>query len=93
MSSQTRRAVERRSAPALIWLKSKPTALLPVVSVALLLGGLVAPPSIGVVLLLALLALVGWLTYLSWPVVQGGARIVRMVTLGLLAAAILSRLA
>ena len=93
MSSQTRRAVERRSAPVLVWLRSKPTLLLPLVSVALLLGGLVAPPAIGVVLLLALLALVGWLTYLSWPVVQGGARIVRMVTLGLLAAAILSRLA
>ena len=93
MSSQTRRAVERRSAPALIWLKSKPTALLPVVSVALLLGGLVAPPLLGVVLLLALLAVVGWLTYLSWPVVEGGARVVRVLTLGLLVAAVLSRLA
>ena len=93
MSSETRRAVERRSAPVLVWLTSKPKLLLPVVSLALLVGGLASPPTVGVVLLLALLGVVGWLTYLSWPVVEGGARVVRVLTLGLLVAAVLSRLA
>ena len=93
MSSDLRRTVERRSAPLLVWLTSKPKLLLPVLSLALLVGGLAAPPPVGVVLLLALLAVVGWLTYLSWPVVQGGARVVRVVTLGLLVVAVLSRLA
>lgn len=93
MSSQLRRTVERRSAPLLVWLTSRPRLLLPVASLLLLVGGLAAPPSVGVVLLLVLLAVVGWLSYLSWPAVEGGARVLRGVTLGLLVAAVVSRVA
>ena len=93
MTTDVRRSVERRSAPLLVWLSSRPKLLLPVASLLLLVGGLAAPPVVGVPLLLVLLAVVGWLTYLSWPVVEGGARVLRVVTLGLLLAAVLSRLA
>jgi hypothetical protein len=47
-----------------------------------LLGGF-APPMIGVVLL-ALVLLLGWLTYLTWPRLPQGGRLVRRAVLALL---------
>ena len=90
-SSSTRREVSRLSAPLLAWLSLRPKILLPLVSAALLIGGLALPPPAGVPLLDLLLLVVGWLSYLSWPVVVGTARIVRLVLLGLLVVAILTR--
>jgi hypothetical protein len=84
--------VERRSRPLLLWLSSRPKLLLPVLSLTLLVGGLAAPLPVAVPLLLVLLAVVGWLTYLSWPVVQGGGRIVRLATVGLVGLALVLRL-
>jgi hypothetical protein len=92
VSSPTRREVSRLSAPVLAWLSMRPKVLLPIVSVALLLGGLALPTAYGVPLLVLLLLVVGWLVYLSWPVVAGPARVVRLVLLALLAVAIFSRL-
>lgn len=91
-SSPLREEVARLSAPVLRWLSQRPKVLLPLLSVALLLGGLAAPPAIGAVLLLLLLGVVGWLVFLSWPVVHGPARLVRLAVLGLLAFAVASRL-
>ena len=88
-----RGAVERRSAPVLTWLAQRPKVLLPLVSIALLAGGFLGPPVVAVPLLLVLLALVAWLTYLSWPAVQGGARVVRVATLGLLLLAVVTKAA
>ena len=90
--SSTRREVSRLSAPVLAWLSLRPKVLLPIVSAALLIGGLALPPAAGVPLLVLLLLLVGWLSYLSWPVVVGTARLVRLVLLGMIAVAIVSRL-
>ena len=84
--------VERRSAPVLVWLSTRPKILLPLASLALLIGGLAAPLPVALPLLLVLLAIVGWLTYLSWPVVHGTARYVRLATVGLVAAAVVLRL-
>lgn len=84
---------ERASAPALLWLSSKPVWLLPVVTVALLVAGLAGPRLPGAVVLLVLAALVGWLSYLSWPVVQGVQKVLRLTTVGLLLAAAAGRLA
>ncbi len=86
-----RGAVERRSAPALRWLSSKPVYVLPVVTVALLVVGLAAPPAIGAPVLLLLALVVGWLSYLSWPVVVGVQRVLRLTTVGLLLVAALGR--
>lgn len=85
--------VERRSGPALLWLSSRPRLLLPLASLALLVGGLAAPLPLALPMLALLLAVVGWLTYLSWPAIQGGARVVRVATVGLVALAGLLRLA
>ena len=60
--------------------------LLPLVS-ALLLGGVVfLPPVAALACLLLLLALVGWLSYLSWPVVGAGGRAVRLASLAVVVA-------
>ena len=75
------------------WLSQRPKVLLPLLSVALLIGGLALPPAAGVPLLVALLLIVAWLVYLSWPVVEGRARLIRVVLLGMLVAAIVGRVA
>ena len=87
-----RRRVERASAPALLWLSRKPTFLLPVVTVVLLVVGLAAPAPVGVPVLLLLALVVAWLSYVSWPAVQGVQRLLRAVTVGLLLTAALGRL-
>ena len=84
--------VERRSAGLLLWLSARPKAFIPLLSVLLLIGGLAAPAGFGVPLLLLLVALVAWLSYLSWPVVAGVQKGVRLGTLGLVLAAIAGKL-
>lgn len=90
--SGLRGAVERRSSVALVYLSQRPSWTLPVVTGLLLVTGLLAPPTLGVPLLLLVLALVGWLSYLSWPAVQGLGRGLRLGVLALLALAVLQRL-
>lgn len=90
--SAARREVARRSAPVLRWLSRRPKILLPLLSVALLIGGLALPAAVGVPLLVLLLLIVGWLSYLSWPVVHGPARLIRLGLLGLLVLAVVRRL-
>ena len=87
-----RLAVEKRSAPVLVLLTQQHKAVIPLVSVLLLIGGLALPVALGVVCLLLLAAFVGWLTYLSWPAIVGAARAVRLATLGLIVIAAAARL-
>lgn len=84
--------VERTSAGLLLWLSARPRWFVPVLSAVLLLGGLFAPPGFGVPLLLLLVAFVGWLSYLSWPVVAGVQRVVRLAVIGLVLAAVAGKL-
>jgi hypothetical protein len=87
-----RGAVERRSAPLLSWFSAQPKLLLPLGSLGLLLGGFILPPVVAVPMLLLLAAIVGWLTYLSWPAVSGGGRAVRVVTVLLVLMAVVAKL-
>ena len=50
--------VERASAPALVWLSSRPRFFLPVLSAVLLIAGLASATAVGVGLLLLLAVLV-----------------------------------
>ena len=86
-----RRTVERASAPVLLWLSSRPRFLLPLVVAVLLIGGLAAPSRYGVPLLLVLGVLLVWLSYLSWPALDGRARLLRTAMLALIAVAIAQR--
>lgn len=91
MTSPLRRAVERHSGVALAWLATRPRWLPFVLVLALLLGGLFAPPAIGIVLLVLLGLLLGWITYLAWPRLPGGGRFTRLVVLALVVVAIVQR--
>lgn len=86
-----RRTVERRSAPVLLWLSSRPRFLLPLLVAGLLIGGLAARPPYGVPLLGALSLLLLWLSYLSWPALDGRARVLRAAMLALIAVALVQR--
>ena len=86
-----RATVERRSVPVLLWLSSRPKVLLPALVVVLLIGGLAAPPAFGVPLLVLLALLLLWLTYLSWPALDGGARALRVAMLLLSVVAVVQR--
>ena len=86
-----RQTVERRSAPVLLWLSSRPKLLLPALVAVLLIGGLAAPPAYGLPLLLALGLLLLWLSYLSWPALDGRARMLRAAMLGLIVVALAQR--
>ena len=88
---ELRRAVEARSAPVLLWLSSRPRVLLPALVVVLLVGGLAAPPATGRVLLVLLAALLLWLSYLSWPALDGRARALRVAMLLLIGVAVVQR--
>ena len=79
-----RTAVEARSRVLLVALSAQPKWLLPVASGLLLVGVVLLPPALALVCLALLLALVGWLAYLSWPVADGRGRAVRVASLLLL---------
>jgi len=87
-----RRTVEQRSAPVLLWLSSRPKVLLPALVILLLVGGLAAPPAYGVPLLAVLGLLLLWLSYLSWPVLDSGARALRAAMLALVVVSVVQRL-
>jgi hypothetical protein len=84
--------VERRSAAVLLWLSARPKFLVPGIMALLLIGGLAPPAGIGTPMLVLLLAFVGWLTYLSWPVIEGRARLIRVALMGLIVAAVVGKL-
>jgi hypothetical protein len=85
--------VERASAPVLLWLSSRPKFVVPLLTVLLLVAGLAAPPGLGTPLLMLLVAFVGWLSYLSWPVLTDRQKLIRVATLGLVVAAVAGKLA
>ena len=89
--SGVRRAVERRSAPLLRWLSARPKVLLPGLVVVLLVGGLAAPSPWGPVLLVGLGVVLLWLAYLSWPALDGRARLLRVAMLALVVVALAQR--
>lgn len=65
--------------------------VLPGLTVLLLLVGLAAPAVVGVPVLVLLALLIGWLSYLSWPVVETAPRLLRAATVGLVLAAAAGR--
>ena len=57
----------------------------------LLIGGLAAPPAPGLAMLLVLSLLLVWLSYLSWPALDGRARMLRAAMLALIGVALVQR--
>jgi hypothetical protein len=92
VSSPLRRAVERRSAGPLTWLATRPRWVPFVLVLALLLGGLFAPPAIAAVLLAVLALGLVWLTYLAWPKLEPTGRFTRLLVLVLVGYVLVQRL-
>lgn len=90
MSTPLRRTVERRSLPVLAYLRILPSWLMLVATVLLVLGGVFAPSAVGAALLAVIALLIGWITYLAWPVLPPGGRLGRLgaLTLVLIATAV-----
>jgi len=91
MAPTLRKRIEVLSAPSLIRLHSLPRAVVPVVIILLMFVGLVKDNALGGIALLLVSAFVGWLLYLSWPLLEGRARILRALTVLLVLMAALSK--
>lgn len=85
--SVMRKAITEASAPVLLRIHTFPKFLVPaliagLMVLALFLDGVVAGVCLTIVALF-----IGWLMYLSWPLLDGRSRIVRLLVFGILVAA------
>ncbi len=89
--SGLRSRVNASSHGALTRLSRLPRWVVPLITVALLLVGLAAPPTYAVIALALIGIFLLWLAYLSWPVLQPGARTIRVVVIALIGLCALAR--
>jgi Family of unknown function (DUF6703) len=78
-ASETRQAVERFSARALVFLQQLPRWILLLAVLALMITGFFVHGVIGAVALLLVAIFLGWLAYLSWPRVNLSGRALRVI--------------
>jgi hypothetical protein len=72
-----RRSIERRSAAPLVFLHGLPKWALPLALLAALIAGFTVPGLAGGLVLAAVAAVLGWFSYLSWPMLATPARLLR----------------
>lgn len=77
-ASPLRARITKASYPFIAKLHAMPKLTLPLITVALVAIGAFAPPAAAVPALILLALLLGWLGYLSWPVVSGSSRAMRV---------------
>jgi hypothetical protein len=80
-----------RSRGPLLVLSRQPKWLVPAIMVILVLVGLAAPVPYAVVALALLVAFVGWLAFLSWPVLATAHRALRLFVLAVMVAVAVAR--
>lgn len=76
--SPLRARITKASYPIVARLHAMPKLTLPGITLVLALIGVFAPVTVGVPALILLALLLGWLGFLSWPVVSTGARAMRI---------------
>lgn len=81
-----RTEIERRSAVVLVVLSQRPKWLLGLVAAGLLAGVVLGTPAIAAPCTVVLVAVLAWLSYLSWPITPPAARGMRLLALALLIA-------
>jgi hypothetical protein len=91
---QTRRTTRGRfealSARPLVLMSRLPRWLVPVMLAILLVAGLAISGPLGAILLAVLALFLGWLVFVSWPVLPATTRIIRLVVVvGILGVAVL----
>jgi len=75
------------------FLKRLPRLVLPIAMGLLLLGGLLLPSQFAGLLLLVVAVFLGWLLALSWPVLNGSSRAIRLLVVVVVTFATFWRLA
>jgi uncharacterized protein DUF6703 len=80
-TNRPRRAIERRSAMALLYLRGLPRWIAPLVLAALLVAGLALRGWGGAVALCVVAVFLGWLAFLSWPRAAAAGRAGRLAAL------------
>jgi hypothetical protein len=85
-------ALERFSAPLLLQLARVPRWLLLVVVLGLTVGGLLLENALGAVLLLALAIFISWLAVVAWSTLTPVGRLARLVVVGFVVFAAVTRL-
>jgi hypothetical protein len=91
--TRLRMAVADRSRGIVVLLSRQPPFLVPAVMVALMIAGLAAPTVFAVPALLVILLFVGWLAFLSWPVLGTSQRAVRLFLIAVVVVAGIGRVA
>jgi hypothetical protein len=76
--SPLRARITKASYPYIARLHAMPQLTLPIITLLLVLVGAFAPAALAVPALLVLALLLGWLGFLSWPVVGNGSRAMRV---------------
>jgi hypothetical protein len=82
----------RLSAPLLIRLHAQPRWVVPVVMLGLCLGGLFTRGVVAFLCLGLLAVFLAWLLLLSWPLITPASRLLRVVAVGVVAAAAAAKL-
>lgn len=94
VTPQTRRTTRGRfealSARPLVLMSRLPRWLVPVMLAILLVAGLAISGPLGAILLAVLALFLGWLVFVSWPVLPATTRVIRLVVVvGILGVAVL----
>ena len=85
--SALRKRVTDLSAPALLMIHSLPKLLVPGLIVILMVAGMLLGPPYGGVPLTVVSIFIGWLMYLSWPLLDQRSRLIRFLVFLILVAA------
>jgi hypothetical protein len=91
--SPLRQRITKFSYPYVAKLHAAPKLTLPGITLVLALVGVFAPVTVGVVALVLLALLLGWLAFLSWPAVTTGPRFLRIFSIVLILLFAVSRIA
>jgi hypothetical protein len=92
MAKPLRKQIEILSTPILLRISSWPKAIVPLLLLAFLLVGLFVPGVVGGFFILLVGLFVGWLLYLSWPLLAPGARILRLIAVAVILGSALTQI-
>ncbi len=90
--SALRAKIEVLSTPVLLRISGWPKAIIPILMVGFLLVGLFVPGVVGGFFILLVGLFVGWLLFLSWPLLSRKAQFLRLAVVALIIGSALSQI-
>ncbi|GAA0588892.1 hypothetical protein GCM10009534_23870 [Kribbella sandramycini] len=91
--SPLRQRITKISYPYVARLHAAPKLTLPAITFVLAIVGVFAPVPVGIPALILLALVLGWLAFLSWPAVAGGAKFLRVFSILVILLFAVSRIA